>query len=50
MKWSSCPAHTGLKGFFHLYLQINTGIKMQYMLINAELEYLDIVTVDSVVT
>lgn len=50
MKWGSYPAHTGLKGFFDLYLQINTRIKMQYMLNNTELEYLDIVTVDSVVT
>lgn len=39
----------GLKGFFHLYLQRNTHIKKQYMLINTEFEYLDVVTVDSVV-
>lgn len=49
MKWGSHPAHMGLKGFFHLNLQRNTYIKMQYVLNNTEFEYLDIITVDSVV-
>lgn len=49
MKWGLHSAHMGLKGFFNLNLHRNTYIKMQYVLNNTECEYLDIITVDSVV-